>query len=325
MNSSNTDTIDFKFLNLEPDSIEYKSKLRNWYEEAGVRKFERRLINTEEIKGKLFFTPELVPISLHPKILSEDSIRREVLLYHLLTYINFTNVLEHEMVNTVTKKIAQERTFYRVPQEMKLDAYKIYCDEAYHALFSEDVYQQLEQLSEYDFNFNGRRFRPSFEQKYYDIVMNLHGKDLQLAETLFVIVSETLITKTLVKVPKDNRVLTIVRDMMNDHAQDEAKHHDFFSQLLLILWSHFSKREKDFTLEFVPIFINLFLLPDIQSYKHGLSCLGLSEENIKIIITESYNDEAVNDAFFKSANPTIKLFRRLGVHDLNLIIGDTNF
>jgi hypothetical protein len=197
---------------------------------------------------------------------------------------------------------------------MRLDAYKIYCDEAYHALFSEDIFQQIQALSEVDYCTprHGPRPDPTFLGRYADSVAGLKHDDLDLAETIFVITSETLITKTLARVPGDERVITAVRQMMADHAQDESLHHQFFSQLLHLLWPRLSARQRELANALIPQFIQFFLTPDLDAYDHGLSCLGLHPEERKIALREAYTPANIAAAIADASLPALRGFRAVG-------------
>ncbi|WP_162183660.1 diiron oxygenase [Wocania ichthyoenteri] len=306
--------IDFDLSKLGISHLDYTSKLKDWYDKSSVRSLDRRIIKKEELDGKLFYSPELVPISTHPIIVNKG-LQQEVLYFHLISYLEFTNKLEHNLVNRVTQKIAQNEYFYVLPDNMRLDAYKIYCDESYHALFSEDILQQLEQLSSVNFRMpkTGLRFDPSFLSEYNTIADNKRGKELDLIETFFVITTETLITKTLVKVPKDTRVLTTIRQIIGDHAKDEAFHHNYFSQLLKILWKLLSVYEKAYIIDMMPDFIRIFSTPDLQAYKHGLSCIGLSKTEIEQIIEESHPQVYLDKIIKQQTKSTVRLFQKAGV------------
>src|SRR5437762_6788994 len=123
----------------------YESKLKDWYGRASVRIKPQRVFIDEEAEGKLYFPPELVPVSQHQLVynLGEWAVR-EVLIQRLYMYLEFTAQLEHDVVNRVAHQIAHQRIGVDLPMEMVLDAYKIYTDEAYHAQFSVELKYQIE-------------------------------------------------------------------------------------------------------------------------------------------------------------------------------------
>ncbi|MGH9760902.1 MAG: diiron oxygenase, partial [Blastocatellia bacterium] len=113
---------------------QYLSKFQDWDDRARVRVSPRRLLSEEELNGKLYFSPGLVPIVGHPRIreMGQAAIRA-ILAQHLYGYLDFTTRFEVEVVNAATQEIAKGNAGLSLPEEMKFDAYKIYCDEAYHS------------------------------------------------------------------------------------------------------------------------------------------------------------------------------------------------
>jgi hypothetical protein len=65
----------------------------------------------------------------------------------------------------------------------------------------------------------------------------------ELALLAFTCVSETLITSSLANVPADERVMRAIRDMILEHARDEAKHHLYFSCFMEIMWHQLTVAE----------------------------------------------------------------------------------
>src|SRR6266446_10084297 len=112
----------------------YARKLNNWDTKASVRVKPRRMLRDEEAMGKVFFTPELVPIAQHPLIqaLGPWAVR-DAQVQQLYRYLDFTTQLELEVVNTVSKEIALGKVGFDLPDVMREDAFKLCTDEAHHA------------------------------------------------------------------------------------------------------------------------------------------------------------------------------------------------
>src|SRR5207237_41606 len=126
------------------DARFYESKLKDWYERSSIRTSPRRLLLKEDAEGKVYFPPDLVPIIGHQLVRGQgQDVAQRLIVQHLYAYLDFTAALEHDVVNRVTQRIAQQRAGFELPQAMVMDAYKIYCDEAYHALFSADIREQI--------------------------------------------------------------------------------------------------------------------------------------------------------------------------------------
>lgn len=295
------------------EPLVYESKLNNWDHLASVRVKPLRLLVDEESEGKVFFPPELVPVAQHHMVRNlGDWAIREVLIQRLYSYLDFTAVLEHDVVNRVTLQVAQRKIGITLPWEMVFDAYKIYCDEAYHALFSVDLAHQIELAT-------GVKPNPFGQSRCLLILEGLLARvpwDLrQLAEVFFTIVSETLISSILSDIPKDKRVVTTVRHVISDHAEDEGKHHAYFSKLLEFLWPSLGERERQIIGPLLPQYILAFLEPDYGAIECELAGCGLKPEEIKQIIYECYPQSQVLANVRSGAKATLRHFERNGVFE----------
>lgn len=297
----------------EPAQTEYTydSKLQDWDTRSTVRAKPRRMLREEESQGMLYFPPELVPLAQHPTIVNlGPSVVRRIVIQHLYTYLDFTTRLEHDVVNSVAHRIAHEKIGFAVPREMLFDAYKLYCDEAYHALFSVDLKLQVAAAT----GVNPLPVNtPSFLQRLH-ILQESVPRDLQpLAEVFFTIVSETLISATLAQIPRDRRVVSVVREVVADHAEDEGRHHAYFSSLLQVLWPQLTPQQQQIIGPLLPEFILGFLEPDYSSAERTLTNLDLSPRSIQQILQESYVPEQVLTHARMAASATLRLFERNGV------------
>jgi hypothetical protein len=293
---------------LEPVPFVYKSKFINWDESASVRSQPRRIFKGED-RNKLFFSPEVVPIASHPLVIHRG-LAGEMLLHHAIHHLCFTSQLEHTLVNHVTYHLANHRELPDIPAEMRFDAYKIFCDEAYHALFSVDLVRQLEcelQLqtpapSRFPFIERINRLKETIPSAYH-----------LYFEILAAIVSETLISSTLGVVPRDTRVVQAVRETIRDHAVDEGLHHAYFSQLLQVFWPRLPQDAQRTLGQTLPELIEAFLVPDTTSNHETLCRLGLSRSEATRVIEESYPTNEINDSMLAASRATRSLFTRHGV------------
>jgi hypothetical protein len=296
----------------EPGNYEYKSRLRDWDSRAGVRAGVRRLLE-EEAAEKVYFSPALVPIIRHPLIVRlGPEAERSLLIYHLYSYLEFTANFEIEVVNRGAQRIASGRSGIDLPHEMLFDAYKIYCDEAYHSLYSVDLKVQIEAatgIKPLPYNFG------DFLRRYNKAREALPTHLRQLSGLLFVIVFETLISSTLNKIPKDEQVVLAVRRMIADHADDEARHHAFFSSFMDVLWPQLTKRQKSILGPILPHFIIKALEPDYETIRRRLKLYDLRPEQIDQIMEESYPWPEVIAGLRKTAGATLHLFERNGLFE----------
>lgn len=285
---------------------EYKSGLENWYAQASVRVKPRRRLEEEEEMGKTFFPADLVVIAQHPLVCERGpAVQRELMIRHLYRYLDFTTSLEHELVNSAVRRIVTKGTDFNLPDAMLFDAYKLYCDEAYHALFSEDLKRQICERTRI---LPAQRGEPSFLQWFRKLQAD-HSPDLSgLLEIFFAVVSETLITATLVQVPRDRRVVTAVRELIADHALDEAIHHKYFSHLFRTVWPQLGTSQKRILGPLLPEFTLQFLQPDLEGAVQNLLSVGMDRETAEQVVSESYPRERVQAGIRSMARATLRLF-----------------
>ncbi len=125
-------------------------KLGNWDKKASVRVKPRRiLMREEEERGKLYFSPELVPVSRHPLVAQfGPAAVREMQICHLYRYLDFTTLLELDVIGAVSREIALGRIGFEMPDVVRAEAFKLCTDEAHHAYFSDDVKRQVAAATE---------------------------------------------------------------------------------------------------------------------------------------------------------------------------------
>ena len=283
----------------------------HWYERSAVRKSEQvRLLPSVD---KLFFSPELVPVSQHPLLVErgEETVRK-FLVYHLLTYLHFTEHLEHDVINKVAAKLAKKQYALDVPQQAQLGAYKLYVDEGYHALFSADLQFQIRNLLGIELTLTGP---PSFLTRLDEKRSSVSPESRWLVDVFFSIVSETLISKPLSKIPMDDRVVNAVRNLVADHAVDEAIHHAYFAGLLAFLWPQLGTREQCLIGSLLPDFIVSFLEPDRTALRANLVAVGLSLSDANAAIEDSYPSGNVLSDIRSATGLTLRHFRNCGVFE----------
>ena len=296
------------------DARFYESKLKDWYERSSIRTSPRRLLLKEDAEGKVYFPPDLVPIIGHRLVRDQgQDVAQRLIVQHLYAYLDFTAALEHDVVNRVTQRIAQQRAGFELPQAMVMDAYKIYCDEAYHALFSADIREQIHAattvapLSSMGDSTCLRRLQ---------LVLAGLSPDLQWpAEVCFSIVSETLISAILSRVPRDARVVPTIRLVVADHARDEARHHAYFANLLERAWPQLDADRKAVLGPLLADFVLVFIEPDLAAVRGHLLRSGLSREQAEQVIAETYPQDQVLASVRRAARATLRLFERQGIFE----------
>jgi hypothetical protein len=173
----------------------------------------------------------------------------------------------------------------RLPAEMRLDAYKIYCDEGYHTLMCADLAEQVRVTT----GVNPRLPRePFFLRRLAEIQDSIPAGLRALAELLFVIVSETLISATLADVKDSTDVVGAVRETISDHAADEGRHHAYFATFLKFLWGQLTQAERDCAGSWVPSLADAFLRPDVAAVREELAGYGMSPDDSEVVLGEVF-------------------------------------
>lgn len=289
----------------------HRWNLSDWDQRSTIRAHPRRVLAAEDDCGKLYFAPELAPVSQHPHIATlGPPVVNRVLVGHLYRYLDFTAHLEHQVVNVVASRIALGKTGFDLPQDMMHDAYKLYCDEAYHALFSADLKRQVEAVT----GIASARPRVPRALEQLRATQLAAPRELRsLIKLFFVIVSETLISATLIQIPRDGRVVSAVRHIVADHAEDEGRHHAYFASLLEMIWPRMTPRQQACIGPLLPRFILAFLEPDMAAIRSELTGCGLEPDRTHEVIEESYPTQHVIAAARVMAKATVRLCERNGI------------
>ncbi|MEV6843668.1 diiron oxygenase [Actinoplanes sp. NPDC051411] len=289
----------------------YRSPFATWFERSAVRRMPRRTL--AEVTAAELFPPELVPIARHPLVQGLPPHQfDEVLTQHAYRYLDFTAKLEHLVVNRTALGIAHDTLGARVHEDMRFDAYKIYCDEAYHALFSADLIRQIRQATGIVPRLGDH---PYFLNRLAEIRERAGSRLAPLVEIMFVICSETLISATLAEGSTDARITPALRESIRDHALDEGRHHVYFAAFLRVLWGQLDPVLRDQVAELVPELIMAFVRPDLPSLRGELLAYGLRPDDVEQVLAETFPAPVVTAYAQETASQTVRYFTELGALD----------
>lgn len=259
------------------------SVFKRWYSKASVRNSPQRLFCEEDIRKEIY-PKELVPYYNHP--LLDKANRNHLLVYSLYRYLIFTINLEISVVNETTRRLFMSQFPINLELSELVDAQKIYVDEAYHALFSTDMLVQVSELTgipvpELPIPF----FLEWLERE------SVNHQDKELFLLIFTCVSEMLITDNLISVREYENVPQSIREMLNDHVADEAKHHIFYKNVLEKLLS--SEIDREYIISTADSCIRAFNMPDFEQLKTCLVLSGLSDSESVKVINDTYSEELI--------------------------------
>jgi hypothetical protein len=106
-----------------------------------------------------------------------------------------------------------------------------------------------------------------------------------------------------------------VRNVVRDHALDEALHHAYFADVLHVIWPQLTSRQKDLVGRLFPRFMLAFLRPDLTVHRRWLNAVGFNDAEADQIIGDTYPTDQILTGIRAMAHPTINHFRQAGVLD----------
>ncbi|MGM1058261.1 diiron oxygenase [Saccharothrix sp. Mg75] len=287
---------------------------RGWYETSGVRSGPRRLFHDETDQGKVFYPADQVPVLGHEAVLAlPDRARRDVTIRHLYQFLLSTAHLETRVVNRASELIANGRSGVDLPGSAKLDAFKVYCDEGYHSLYSLDLAQQIAAETGVpvpDVDYGG------FVDALESAAARLLPDSPALVPLLQAVVFETLVTAVLNEIPNDPTVLTVVRDLTRDHAKDEGHHHRFFADFFHRLWAQLDPGLRGPVAHALPELVLACLNWDVAPIVGSLELAGLSRDAARGVVADTYGGDAGADRVAHICRATVRVFRSAGVLDV---------
>jgi hypothetical protein len=234
----------------------------------------------------------------------------------LLSFLEYSSVIEHELVNTITVEIAQNLHGDFLPEIMRKDAYKIYTDKAYHAYFAIDGANQIRQR----LNITPKKgpVEHTRLQRIRELINNASLADKFFVRLAVVIISETVIAKEIHDKMK-GIVVAPTYNMFKDHLQDEVVHGLFFATLFKIIWSRLTVSKKEVLGYYLAQSLVAYSAPNIIEIQDGLSQLGFCQNTINIVSTNYCTSDFNMTAAKNIASITLKLFSKCGVFDYTSI------
>jgi hypothetical protein len=289
----------------------YKARLANWQQHSGVR--NGRPSATYDGTGTLPFTLALVPLARHRLVCDRgDAVRDAVLAQHLYRFCTFTEHLELEAVVPACVQLRLSDVQFAVPNALARDAGRVAIDETWHAECAGDLKTDLQQVTGV---VPCRSRKPAFLHVLKVMKASLPPHQQRLADMLFTCVSETLITGALNNVPRDEQVLPRIRDVLGEHAREEAFHHSIFAQVIGVMWEQLSPADRDVAGPLFGVLIAAFLRSDTMAELDGLEATGFTADEARRIVEDSGESDAAENRrlLWKAASPTVRCMERHGV------------
>ena len=298
----------------EPVGAAGGGPLDAWYRAAGVRSGARRMLVEELDEGMEFFPRALVPYLAHEAVRRlPPRQQRELAIRHLYQFLLSTAHLETRIVNRGAERLANGRAGVQLSMPMRLDAFKVYCDEGYHALYSLDLADQVARVTgvaipRWDYG--------GFVDQLERAGAAALPTEPVLAQLLQVTVFETLVTAVLNEVPSDPSVLTVIRDVTRDHARDEGRHHRFFAAFFHELWSGLDRPVRERVARALPPLVHGCLLWDVEPVRSSLVLAGLDAPTAAGVVADCYGGSAGRARIADVARATVRMCQSTGVLDV---------
>lgn len=287
--------------------------LEKWYENSGVRSGVRRSFSAAAA-GEVVFPARLVPHLAHPAAAALPQDRRDLLAQlHLYQFLMATTHLETRVVNVGAERIANGRSGLDLPASMRMDAFKVYCDEGYHALYSLDLADQIARCTAVpvpSWDFGGFVARLAWAAR------ELLPDEPVLAQLLQVVVFETLITAVLNEAPSEPNLAAPVRELLRDHARDEGRHHRFFSAFFHELWTGLPATLRPRVARALPALVEVCLTADTAPARAALVLAGLDEATADQAVRETHGARANPRRMAEITRAMVSMCRSAGVLDV---------
>lgn len=291
-------------------AAEYQTRFDKWDEESYVRSKRPHVAPFDP--DLVFFSAEILPLFRHPTVRdAPDDVRRALLVHRLYQWLEFTEWLELGPVNDACNMIRRSDFLPWLPAEMKSDAIKIYTDEAGHAQMSHALVEATEKYT----GISPPKGQPLFVNALDQMIQELEPELEPLVILMFAMVSETLITGSLKKLPNDETVQQAVRDLADDHATDEGKHHAYFRDVCLYVWPRLPSELRRILGPLLPDMILTFLRQEPRTLESMLAHFPETFPNPREIAEEVAGADTTHLGMQASAQPSLRMMRQNGVFE----------
>lgn len=288
--------------------------LGDWDNKATVRVGKKDYRLPDDLEQQLsirdWFPPAFIPYIEHPLIdRAGRSIAQRLAANHLVYFLDYTTLLEHRVVNRAVETLVHGELTVPIPRQMKTAALQLYTDEGYHALFSNEVAEQIVAL--YDIR---DRPPPRRIARLLAVINVTNPTDRPLAWFLLGFVSETIIAKELLAITREGLIPTVYR-MLRSHLEDEARHSRYFSEVFQYLWSALAPTQRDLAASMLLEIIGLYFEPDVPWLLGSLASVGFDEPSSRQIIADLLQPGAHARRVRSGAIPTFAAMKKSGFFD----------
>jgi len=242
-----------------------------------------------------------------------DGRRDQVAAGLLLGYLDFTVQLECLCVGPACRDIGLFRLNADYCEQLAQDAFRVQCDEAFHALL-------CEQLASHVVRESGVPSRYRGEHAFLREVRRLRaiaGPCVSPAQFDFCVaaVAETVITKSLLRDWRNSAIKPAVREFLQGHFRDEIRHSTFFAQTLRVVWPQWDPAVREAIAPLWPALILAFVTPDVEIARQALLRSGVPPEQACATAADYQQRAETATAQRASYEMTLRMLSSLDVLD----------
>lgn len=305
----------------------YTSFSQAWHAKAGVRSnpetYDLGLSTSSAFDngGRSWHLPTYAGILQHPALDTLTAQQQEYVRgTQLLEFVTKQSRFEVDYVNWVASRLAHGKYLFKLPENLKLDALKIYTDEAYHAYYTQKIAFQITEfygICENDI----AKYVDDFYQRTETMFADFPEQHRSLIMLAFVIAGETQIVSDISEQMK-GIVFEPIREMFRDHMRDEVFHAHYFSKVFEHCWPQLTASEKEtMGLSFCTA-LEILSAPRTSIYHFSLGKIGYPADEIARFIRETYDNEhwLIHRAK-ERIKPTVELLSKHGVLDIPSVMG----
>ena len=284
-----------------------------WESRSSIRTRPRKFIDFNQ-RGSFFPYDKQVLLELPEIKILDSEVQNEILLQSFHKYLNDIITLEVFLINSACNKLIYKDLAVKYSEEDKINAYTIIIDEYYHVYNAYDMMMQLDQhftqvpklaypIS--DASNAMTEIKNRIDTKYHDIF-----------EIVAICIFETTLVRELIEFFNSEDIHPSIKHYINDHMNDEARHHVYFYNILCHTWNNVPNDYKENIGKHLVDFVKLYL--NINSEKsYNLQILGsiLKDSNK----AQKLIDGIYSDFYITIELPIVKgvleIFKKSGILD----------
>lgn len=254
-----------------------RSPLDGWIDTAAVR--AKPPLTDFDLSGgagdfnsvRWFVFGEADELMAHPALRSLGLPERNRLFAaRLVHFLDDMALTEHRIVNVAAQVIAENRLRVFIPEELALDALKLYTDEGYHAYFTAHASRAIRQAFGMPMS-DGPNLKIATLET---LVADTPAERRDMAWFMVGFVGETMITKAIVDVMRAT-AHSGVQGMLLAHLEDEWVHARYFAHLFALVWPRLDADSQHHFGNLLPRIIAAFHTWDDAFHRRILTHAGL--------------------------------------------------